>query len=135
MDLILESLSFVWDSALDVAPIVLFLFAFQLFVLRERIPNLDQILVGFAVELVGQVFEAPQRSVVGKRPGVVDKRVRVVERVASDGGFANVGDHDLGGPFQSRRRWVVTEPLVEFRGKLLPAPGQALGRVLGGGGR
>ena len=53
MDLILESLSFVWDSASDVAPIVLFLFGFQLFVLRERIPNLDQILVGFAFVTVG----------------------------------------------------------------------------------
>ena len=53
MDLILEALAFVWDSATDVAPIVLFLFVFQLFVLRERIPNLDQILVGFAFVTVG----------------------------------------------------------------------------------
>ena len=53
MDLILESLIFVWDSALDVAPIVVFLLLFQLFVLRERIPNLNQILVGFVFVTVG----------------------------------------------------------------------------------
>ena len=53
MDLILESLIFVWDSALDVAPIVLFLLLFQLFVLRERIPNLKQILAGFVFVTVG----------------------------------------------------------------------------------
>lgn len=53
MALILESLAFVWDSAADVAPIVLFLFLFQLFVLRERIPNLKQILVGFGFVAVG----------------------------------------------------------------------------------
>ena len=53
MDLILESLIFVWDSALDVAPIVVFLLLFQIFVLRERIPNLNQILVGFVFVTVG----------------------------------------------------------------------------------
>ena len=53
MDLILEVLVFVWDSAKDVTPIVLFLLLFQLFVLRARIPNLGQILVGFAFVAVG----------------------------------------------------------------------------------
>ncbi|MCG8370526.1 MAG: DUF1538 domain-containing protein [Proteobacteria bacterium] len=53
MDLILESLAFVWNSAEDVAPIVFFLFLFQLFVLRERIPNVGQILVGFVFVAVG----------------------------------------------------------------------------------
>jgi len=53
MDMILEVLSFVFDSAKDVAPIVFFLFAFQLFVLRERIPNVNQILVGFVFVVVG----------------------------------------------------------------------------------
>jgi hypothetical protein len=53
MDMILQAFSFVFDSAKDVAPIVFFLFAFQLFVLRERIPNFDQILVGFAFVTVG----------------------------------------------------------------------------------
>lgn len=51
--MILEALSFVLDSAKDVAPIVLFLFVFQLFVLRERIPNVNQVLVGFVFVVVG----------------------------------------------------------------------------------
>lgn len=53
MDLISDSLGFVWDSARDVLPIVVFLFAFQLFVIRERIPNFKQIVVGFAFVIVG----------------------------------------------------------------------------------
>ncbi|MDH3620601.1 MAG: DUF1538 domain-containing protein [Gammaproteobacteria bacterium] len=53
MDMILDALSFVLDSALDVAPIVFFLFLFHLFVLRQRIPNVNQILVGFAFVAVG----------------------------------------------------------------------------------
>ncbi len=53
MDLILEMFAFVWDSAQDVAPVVLFLFVFQLAVLRERIPNLGVILVGFVFVTVG----------------------------------------------------------------------------------
>ena len=53
MDLILEALAFVWDSAKDVAPIVIFLFLFQLLVLRERIPNFGRILVGFGFVTVG----------------------------------------------------------------------------------
>lgn len=53
MDMIPRAFSFVTDSALDVAPIVFFLFAFQLFVLRARIPNVNQVLVGFAFVAVG----------------------------------------------------------------------------------
>ena len=53
MGLIYESLVFVWDSAEDVLPIVLFLFAFQLFVIRERIPNFWQLVVGFVFVAVG----------------------------------------------------------------------------------
>ena len=53
MDLILESLVFVWDSAGDVAPVMIFLFAFQLLVLRERIPELGRILVGFLFVTIG----------------------------------------------------------------------------------
>ena len=53
MDLILEILAFIWDSAEDVAPVVIFLFAFQLLVLRERIPDLGPILVGFVFVTVG----------------------------------------------------------------------------------
>ncbi len=53
MDLILDMVAFVWGSAQDVAPVVFFLFAFQLGVLRERIPNPRAILVGFAFVTVG----------------------------------------------------------------------------------
>ena len=53
MDLIRDSLVFVVDSATDVAPIVMFLFAFQLFVIRERIPNFWQIVVGFVFVTIG----------------------------------------------------------------------------------
>ena len=53
MDMILEAFSFVFDSAKDVAPIIFFLFVFQLFVLRERIPHVNQIVVGFAFVAVG----------------------------------------------------------------------------------
>jgi len=53
VDLILSALRFVLDSALDVAPIVFFLFAFQLFVMRERIANVGQILIGFVFVTVG----------------------------------------------------------------------------------
>jgi hypothetical protein len=53
MDLILETLLFSWDSAEDVAPVVIFLFAFQLLVLRERIPDVGAILVGFVFVTVG----------------------------------------------------------------------------------
>ena len=53
MDLIRDSLIFVLDSATDVAPIVTFLFAFQLFVIRERIPNFWQIVVGFVFVTIG----------------------------------------------------------------------------------
>jgi len=53
MDLIRDSFLFIWDSARDIAPIVLFLFAFQLFVIRERIPNLRKMLVGFLFVTIG----------------------------------------------------------------------------------
>ena len=53
MDLIRDSLIFVWDSAEDILPIVVFLFAFQLLVIRERIPNWRQLLVGFLFVTIG----------------------------------------------------------------------------------
>jgi len=53
MDLIRDSFLFILDSGIDVAPIVLFLFAFQLFVIRERIPNFRRMLVGFVFVTVG----------------------------------------------------------------------------------
>ncbi len=53
MDLIVTTLVFVADSALDVLPIVAFLFAFQWFVIGERMRNGGQILVGFLFVVVG----------------------------------------------------------------------------------
>lgn len=53
MDLIFLSLESIASSAWDVAPIALFLFAFQYFVIRGPIPHLGQILVGFGFVIVG----------------------------------------------------------------------------------
>jgi hypothetical protein len=53
MDLILDSLKFVANSAVDVLPIVIFLFAFQVLVIGGRMPNVRQILVGFVFVIVG----------------------------------------------------------------------------------
>lgn len=53
MDLIFASALFIAYSAIDVLPIVLFLFAFQIFVIRGPIPNLKQILTGFGFVTVG----------------------------------------------------------------------------------
>ena len=53
MDLIVTTLVFVADTALDVLPIVAFLFAFQWFVIGERMRNGGQILVGFLFVVVG----------------------------------------------------------------------------------
>jgi len=53
MDLILDTLRFIAGSALDVLPIVTFLFAFQIFVIGGSMPNLKQILVGFVFVTVG----------------------------------------------------------------------------------
>ena len=53
MDLIIETIRFVAGSAADVLPIVVFLFAFQLFVIGKRMPNIRQILVGFVFVIVG----------------------------------------------------------------------------------
>ncbi len=53
MDLVVNTLVFVADSALDVLPIVAFLFAFQWFVIGEKMPNGGQIAVGFLFVVVG----------------------------------------------------------------------------------
>ena len=53
MDLILETLKFVGNSAIDVLPIVIFLFAFQLFVIGGQMPNFKRIAVGFVFVIVG----------------------------------------------------------------------------------
>jgi hypothetical protein len=56
MDLIVSSLSFVFDSALDVLPIAVFLFAFQRLVIGEPLGNRKQIIVGFLFVVVGLGF-------------------------------------------------------------------------------
>ena len=53
MDLAVKTLVFVADSALDVLPIVVFLFAFQRLVIGEKMPNRGNIIVGFLFVVVG----------------------------------------------------------------------------------
>ena len=53
MDLVVNTLVFVADSALDVLPIVAFLFAFQWFVIGEKMPDGGPIIVGFLFVVVG----------------------------------------------------------------------------------
>ena len=53
MDLILSTLRFVLDSAIDVLPIVVFLFAFQRLVIGEPLANGKQIVVGFVFVVIG----------------------------------------------------------------------------------
>jgi hypothetical protein len=53
MDLAVNTLLFVTGSALDVLPIVVFLFAFQWFVIGEKMPHGGRIIVGFLFVVVG----------------------------------------------------------------------------------
>lgn len=53
MDLAVNTLIFVADSALAVLPIVVFLFAFQWIVIGKRMPNGGKIIVGFLFVVVG----------------------------------------------------------------------------------
>jgi hypothetical protein len=53
MELISASLLSIASSTLDVLPIAVFLFGFQIFVIRGPIPNPGQILVGFVFVTVG----------------------------------------------------------------------------------
>jgi hypothetical protein len=53
MDLAVNTLIFITDSALDLLPIVVFLFAFQWFVIGERMPHGGKIIVGFLFVVVG----------------------------------------------------------------------------------
>lgn len=53
MDVILDALKFIAASALDVAPIAIFLFAFQRLVIGKPLANSRQILVGFAFVVAG----------------------------------------------------------------------------------
>ena len=53
MALLLDSVEFVVDSAVDVLPIAVFLFVFQRFVIGEKLGNWKQIFVGFLFVVVG----------------------------------------------------------------------------------
>ena len=53
MDLFVNTVIFVTGSALDVLPIVVFLFAFQWFVIGEKMPHGGRIIVGFLFVVVG----------------------------------------------------------------------------------
>ena len=53
MELIVTSIQFVADSAVDVLPIAVFLFAFQRLVIGGPMPNRKQIAVGFLFVIVG----------------------------------------------------------------------------------
>jgi len=56
MELIVTSLQFIVDSALNVLPIAVFLFAFQRLVIGGPMPNRKQIAVGFLFVVVGLGF-------------------------------------------------------------------------------
>lgn len=53
MDLIVSSLRFIADSAVDVLPIAIFLFAFQRLVIGKPLANSKQIMVGFIFVVLG----------------------------------------------------------------------------------
>ena len=53
MELMTDVFRFIANSALDVLPIAIFLFAFQRFVIGGPMPNRKQILIGFAFVVVG----------------------------------------------------------------------------------
>ena len=53
MELVVNTIAFIANTALDVLPIVAFLFAFQFLVFREKMPNGGQILVGFLFVVIG----------------------------------------------------------------------------------
>ncbi len=53
MELITTSMQFIADSAVDVLPIAVFLFAFQRLVVSEALANAKQIVVGFVFVVVG----------------------------------------------------------------------------------
>jgi len=53
MELIVTSIQFVADSAVDVLPIAVFLFAFQRLIIGGPMPNRKQIVVGFLFVVVG----------------------------------------------------------------------------------
>jgi hypothetical protein len=53
MELVVDTLKFIGDSALDVLPIAVFLFIFQWLVIGEKMSNHRQIVVGFIFVVIG----------------------------------------------------------------------------------
>ena len=53
MERLEQAMQFIANSALDVLPIAVFLFAFQRFVIGEQMPNRNQILIGFGFVVLG----------------------------------------------------------------------------------
>lgn len=53
MDLMFSTFEFILDSAVDVAPVAIFLFAFQKFVIGGELPRFRQVLTGFLFVAVG----------------------------------------------------------------------------------
>ena len=53
MDVILAGLTLLAGTSRDVLPIVLFIFGFQAFVIRQPIPNLKHLLSGLVLVIVG----------------------------------------------------------------------------------
>ncbi|HEY5734294.1 MAG TPA: DUF1538 family protein, partial [Gammaproteobacteria bacterium] len=56
MHWITDLLGTLLSTILDVLPIALIIFGFQLFVLRKQMPNLKKILIGFVYVLIGLAF-------------------------------------------------------------------------------
>jgi hypothetical protein len=53
MDLVVSTLQFIFDSAIDVLPIAVFLFVFQRLVIGQPLANGKQIVVGFVFVVIG----------------------------------------------------------------------------------
>ena len=53
MDLIVTSIRTLGSTALDVLPIVLFIFGFQALVIRRRLPNLRAMAIGLMFTVLG----------------------------------------------------------------------------------
>jgi len=53
MDLIIFAAKTIFLTALDVLPIVAFLFAFQTFIIRRRLPNVRRLMAGLVLVIVG----------------------------------------------------------------------------------
>ncbi|RDH84548.1 MAG: DUF1538 domain-containing protein [endosymbiont of Galathealinum brachiosum] len=53
MELLMRILQMIFDTSVDVLPIVSIIFGFQFLVIRRPVPNLKRVIIGFAYVLVG----------------------------------------------------------------------------------